>query len=250
MSRARLVLVHGSPATGDAWRPVVPFLSSTFDVATPTLSGHGVPENEAFLSMGVDDLASALEADITDDEGPLDLLAYSFGCIVALRMALRGRCEISRMLLLEPVALPVLKLVGKGDAFLQTKSIFDAYDEYHRAGEPYAVSRMINFWFGDGAFDVFPEPVRDYLDALTEINLRDIKASMAETYRPEELDALKMPIEVVCGDRSPAVTGAIARALTELLGDARVTSLAGATQAMLTTHPEEVADLAKAFFSR
>lgn len=250
MNGEPLILIHGSPATGDAWRPVVKLLSSDFDVRTPTLSGHGAPANEALLSMGVEDLAVALEAAFAAYERPLCLLAHSFGCIVALRMALRGHCTISRMLLLEPVALPVLKLVGKESAFLQAKSIFDTYDRCHREGEAHAVARMVNFWFGDGAFDGFPGPVRDYLEAQTDVNLRDIKATMTETYIREGLGALDMPIEIVCGDRSPAVTGDIAEALAGLLGDARVTMLSGATHAMLTTHPEEVAGLAKAFFPR
>ena len=242
-----LLLVHGSPGTGDVWNAVRENLSNDFDVAAPTLPGY---EDEPAVSPPPLELAAfaeSVETAVAEPESPIDLLAHSFGGVIALRVALRNRVHVRRMILLEPVAIPVLKTAGDGDTFEEMRSVFDAYDDRHCSGDPNAVSTMIDFWFGQDAFERLPAPVQSHLQSRTALNLRDVKATLREQYTAAELAALDIPVLVVCGSKSPQPAHRIASALCELLGNTRIESLADADHAMLPSQPGKIADLTKRF---
>jgi len=237
-----LVLIHGSPATGQAWQAVAKHLTGDFAIITPTLSGHeGAGPAETPPPITTDALAAAVEAEIGAFEAPIRLAAHSYGASVALHLALRGRIPIGQMVLFEPVSPHALELAGKDASHRTLHAGIGGYIEAHEAGEPEAVGRMIDFWFGPGAFRAMPEPVRTYLIGRTPMNVRDVRASFAETYTYDNLARLEFPIQIACGDKSPSVTLDIAEALIAGLPQGALAMIEDSDHAMLTSHPEVVA---------
>jgi pimeloyl-ACP methyl ester carboxylesterase len=245
-----LVLVHGSPATGQAWQAVAKHLPERYRVVTPTLHGHdGAGPAETPPPTTTDALAAALEADIGEIDGPILLAAHSYGASVALHLALRGNIPITRLLLIEPVTPHALELAGNEASHGVLRSGIGGYLDAHEAGEPEAVSRMIDFWFGAGAFHAMPEPVRTYLIDRTPVNVRDVRASFAETYTYDDLARLDLPVLIACGSRSPSVTVDLAEAVLAGLPQGRRATVEGGDHAMLTSHPEAVAHMIDEFFA-
>jgi len=245
-----LILVHGSPATGQAWQAVAKRLPDRYRIVTPTLLGHdGMGPAEAPPPITTDALAAALEEAIGDVSGPILLAAHSYGASVAMHLALRGRVPVARLLLIEPVTPHALKLAGNEASHTVLKTGIGGYLEAHDAGEAEAVSRMIDFWFGPGAFRAMPPPVRTYLVDRTPVNVRDVRASFAETYTYADLARLDLPVLIACGTRSPKVTVDISEAVLAGLPRGRLVMVEDADHAMLTGQPDAVARMLDEFFA-
>ena len=238
-----LVLIHGSPANGKTWKAVGERLADRFRVIAPTLPDHGADGFDAPGEISTEDMAEAIERTIGNLDQPIRLAAHSFGSNVALNIALRGRIEIDRLVLFEPVTMMILPIVGETAAYTAARSTFDSYIRRFRDGDGRAVETMIEFWFGPGAFQRMPAPVQAYLVERTEVNVRDVESNFAEAYTPEMLAELGLEVTIVLGGASPVITGTIATAMAGALGNATVEIIDGADHAMLVTHPDQVAQL-------
>lgn len=82
---------------------------------------------------------------------------------MALAIALRGNVEIGALALFEPAAMPILSLARESDAFALARGVFDDYFAAFARGAGRAVQKMIDFWFGAGAFEMMPELLAAYL---------------------------------------------------------------------------------------
>lgn len=92
-----LVLLHGSSATSDSWKPVIPHLSDAFTVITPDRRGRGGSGDAGAygLDREVADLRAVLDAiadDPTFDSEPT-VLGHSYGGLVTLSAVLDGMAD-------------------------------------------------------------------------------------------------------------------------------------------------------------
>ena len=110
-------------------------------------------------------------------------------------------------------------------------------------GDSPAVFRMIDFWFGNGAFAKLPPPVQAFLVKFAPKNAADVKASFAEALPLAALSGFDRPTIIAFGGASPPIIPTIANALARLLPRAGARIIPGGTHAMLDTHPEAVAAL-------
>ncbi len=239
-----IVLVHGSPGTSRAWQAVGDRLASRFRVVAPNLPGVGgstrrPDETRADNSPA----AEAVEAVIAEVGAPTVLAGHSHGGVVALMTALRGKARPAALALFEPVAVPILELVGEIEAFASAKGRFDEYIAAFEGGDRLAARMMIDYWFGPGTFERLPAPMREFFVNQTGPNVRDVRATFHDSYSTDALRALAMPVLVVHGSRSPEMTGRIARAIAAQCPRGEITTLAKADHAMTTTQPEAVAAL-------
>ena len=239
-----LVLVHGSPAEGRAWGRVARHLQA-FRVFTPDLPGYGgsnpLPNGAGTAAMA-DAVAAVVEV-AAATAGTVWLAGHSYGGNVALHAALARRERIRGLVLFEPVFFRGLALAGERTELDAARAHFADYVRRVEGGDHGAVSRMIDFWFGAGAFLGLPAPVQSYLVKSAERNAADVQAALSETVAAEALAAFASPTLVAYGGRSPTTVPAIARALAALLPNARTEAIPGATHAMLDTHPDAVAAL-------
>jgi pimeloyl-ACP methyl ester carboxylesterase len=239
-----LVLVHGSPGDSRSWGRVAPFLKHRFRLVMVDLPGYGASDAVPDQPTGRAALMGTAVARLAESCGqPVGLAAHSYGGVVALQAALQAKSgTVARLTLFEPVFVRGLELAG--DAILGSVTAhFDDYVGRVAKGEDGAVQRMVDFWFGSGAYQRMPEPVRGYLNANAGRNALDVRSSFSDTATVDQLAALDQPVLVAYGDKSPEVVRAIGRAVVKLLPNARMEAIAGANHAMLDFHSEAVARL-------
>jgi pimeloyl-ACP methyl ester carboxylesterase len=236
-----MVLVHGSPADSRAWGRVVPFLRERYRLVMPDLPGYGASDPVPDAPRGRAALMGAAIARLIESVGPAAVAAHSYGGLVSLQAALQAKTgSITRLVVLEPMFMRGLQLLGDPTLAPATE-YFEDYCRRVDAGEDAAVSRMIDFWFGTGAYTRLPDPVRSYLNANAPRNVLDVRSSFNDTATVEQFGTLMMPVLMVYGDRSPEVIPAMGRALSKLVPGARVEMLADANHGMLDFQPEAVA---------
>lgn len=239
-----ILLVHGSPGTSRAWAPVVERLAPRFRVIAPNLPGYGATTRPGDDDPGDSSYAARLLEAVVAEVGPPAVLAgHSYGGVVALMTALRGRVTPGALALFEPVAVPVLAVAGEAEAFAATRALFEGYCDAFESGDPDAVRIMVDYWFGPGTLERMPAPMREFLVAHTGHNVRDVRATFRDAYSPEALRTLAMPVLCVYGSRSPAAMSAIVRAIASHVPRGIIKTLDQANHAMTTTHPVAVAAL-------
>ena len=238
-----VVLIHGSPGTSRAWQPVAERLASRFRVVAPSLPGYGGTTAPPGDSPGDNSYAAELiEALVAEMGRPAVLAGYSYGGVVALRTALRGKVRPAALALFEPVAVPVLAAVGEMEACVTSRAVFEDYGASFDAGDRLAVRKMIDYWFGPTVFDRMPAPVRDYLINNTGPNVRDVRATFRDSaYSVDGLRGLAMPVVVVYGSRSPEIMVRIVRAIVSHVPRGVLERLEGANHAMINTHVDVLA---------
>jgi pimeloyl-ACP methyl ester carboxylesterase len=235
-----LVLVHGSPAEGRAWGRVARHLDGAFRLLTPDLPGYG-GSDPLGANASTAAMSGAVVALIQTLAERAWLAGHSYGGNVALHAALASRERIEGLILFEPVFFRGLALAGEHAALSAAAGHFEDYVRRVEGGDLRAVSRMIEFWFGAGAFERLPPPVRDYLESAAPKNAAGVKAAFAESVSAEELAAFAPATVIAYGADSPPVVAAIARALAGLLPRAETHPIPGATHGMLDTHADAVA---------
>jgi pimeloyl-ACP methyl ester carboxylesterase len=238
-----VILVHGSPGNGTAWSRVGERLADRHRIIAPDLPGHGETTPQAAGEVpDVAYTARLIEALIGRVGAPALLTGYSYGGVVALAIALRGRVPIGALALLEPVAVSALTMTGDPDLHARTRVVFDGYIAGVEGGDPLQVRTMVDFWFGPGAFERMPESLRGYMVREAATNVRDVRGALREDYSPAMLRGLSMPVTTLVGGRSPEITRTIAQTITTHVREGSLTILDGATHAMITTHAGAVAE--------
>ena len=239
-----IVLVHGSPGTSRAWQPVAERLAPRFRVISPNRPGYGGTTRPRDDGPGDSSYAAGLIEAVIAEVGPPAVLAgHSYGGVVALQTALRGRVAPQTLALFEPVAIPVLAAVGETEAFATAQALFEGYCAAFERGDPGAVRIMVDYWFGPGALDQMPRPMREFLVAHTGHNVRDVRATLRDPYSAAALRGLAMPVLCAVGSRSPAMTGRIVQAIASHAPRGIIKTLEKANHAMTTTHADAVATL-------
>lgn len=236
-----LVLVHGSPADGRAWNRVVLLLKERFRLLIPDLPGYGASDPVPDAPKGRAALMGTAIARLIESCGPAAVAGHSYGGLVAMQAALQAKAgAVTRLVVFESMFMRGLQILND-PVLAPAQDYFEDYVRRVDSGEDGAVRRMIDFWFGDGAYTRLPEPVRGYLNANAPRNVLDVRSSFKDTATAEQLAALVQPVLMVYGDRSPGVVPAMGRALQKLVPGARMEAIAGANHGMLDSHPEIVA---------
>jgi pimeloyl-ACP methyl ester carboxylesterase len=236
------LLLHGSPGNAQSWARVGARLADRYRVVAPDLPGYGETSPQAAGEEPDVGYASALIEMVIRHVGPPAVLAgHSYGGVVALDVALRGNVSVGALVLFEPVAVSVLLMAGEQESFHSAQAVFDDYIASFEGGNARAIQRMIDFWFGAGAFDRLPEPVTTTLVQTTAANIQDVRATLRERYAPEAFRRLSMPVVTIIGERSPAMTHRIAHVIAAHAPSGSLIQIAQANYALTTTHVDAVA---------
>jgi pimeloyl-ACP methyl ester carboxylesterase len=239
-----MVLVPGSCSTGAAWRPVIAAWGNRFRCVTTSLPGYGgTAERRTPGDASVSHEAETLESVIRKAGGRVHLVGHSFGGLVALAVALRGRVELASLTVIEAPA--VMMLDGSGEiqhirAFGEmTATYFAAF----RDGKADAIEALIDFFAGAGTFASWPPRVRAYAMATTPVNILDWETAFDYPLAAEVLAQVEVPTLIIRGGESHPAMQRVNEILSERMIQARLATIEGAAHFMIATHADEVARL-------
>ena len=244
---ARAVLLHGSPGDGRAFARVSKHLRPGQALIMPDLPGNGASDPVRSRGEPPTGAVGAVMAELLDASAePAWLVGHSHGGNVAVHAAIARPEKVRGLILLEPVLMRALALTGDNAALEDARAHLLAFADSADARVPDAIALMFDYWFGAGAFQRLPAPLRDYLNAGAGRCAADVRAVFADDLGALELAAITCPVTVVHGAASRPVARAIAESIQRLLPHARVAPLAGANHGMLDSHPEAIARIIEA----
>lgn len=231
----RLVLLHGFTQTGRSWDGVVEALGpQRYTALAPDLRGHGSAAAARPITF------AAIADDVLAAGGDRFALAgYSMGGRLALHTALTAPERVSRLVLVATTA-----GIADDAERSQRREADEALAE-RIAGQ--TIDEVAAAWGAQPLFAAQSAAVRARAHAD---RLRNDPAGLAASLRGvgtgamaplwDRLGALRMPAEVLVGERDPKFR-ALGERLCAALPDARLTVVPGAGHALTLETPEAVA---------
>jgi len=237
-SGSPIVFIHGSYATTSTWKKIVQQLSLTHHCISIKLPGHcGMPDPDDLELPNINtelDMIESVISTLTDQ--PIHLIGHSFGGVVALALALKGKVKIDELTLFEPVSTWVFESVGDKAMTAQVNEFIQGYRQSISNNEPYACGKVIDFWGGKGAFASLPDFIKDGMVPLTANNNRHWTLCTNTLQDRKTLNALTIPTKLVCGSKSNPVAQAIVNHLGRELPNNEQFMIPGASHFLVTSH--------------
>ncbi|PJI97877.1 pimeloyl-ACP methyl ester carboxylesterase [Acidovorax sp. 69] len=246
-----VMFVPGSYSTPAAWRGIQKRLPPQYRMVGTSLCGYGATtDSRSVGDLDIDHEVRVLEhVAARMGNGPLHLVGHSFGGTVALAAALSRTVEVSSLALFEANPVTMIRAVGNIDLFEETRRMSQDFEAAHRAGEPDAASRIIDFWGGTDSFAAMPLSVQDYCRSTTDANVLDWRTVMTLDAGPADYARLAMPVLLVRGGLANPAMVAITDALATSLPNVTTAVVANAGHFLITSHAAECADLLRDFLA-
>ncbi|GGE06133.1 Pimeloyl-ACP methyl ester carboxylesterase [Gemmobacter megaterium] len=233
--------LHCSLAHGGAWGPMAAELGDVLTLTAPDLPGHGHsadwPANGSLHDTATD-VAAALARRIGDG-APVDILGHSFGGTVALRLALEHPELVRSLTLFEPVMFSAAAADNAPEAadWIGKQARFHNLLDQGRRNEAAAVFHAL--WGNGTPLDHLPDSQRRYIiDRIEVIRAAEdvVERDRTGLVAPGRLEALRLPVLLAAGSRSPGVIHAIIRALATRIPGARHIVMEGAGHMLPLSH--------------
>ena len=239
-----IVFVPGSCSTGTAWRPVIATLSGRYRCVTTSLLGYGgTAERRTKDDPSIAHEADVVEAVIGRTGGPVHLVGHSFGGEVSVAVAARQRVSLISLTVVETPAPELLRSRGEQSHFQAVQDMCEAYFSAFQAGDPNAISVLIDFFGGPGTFASWPAKVRAYAVQTTPVNILDWASATQFPLMASTLSMIKIPVRVVVGSASPPAFQRSNALLAECIEGATIATIKGAAHFLIATHADQVAAL-------
>jgi pimeloyl-ACP methyl ester carboxylesterase len=239
-----IVLVPGSCSTGAAWRPIIAAWENRFRCVTTSLPGYGgTTERRTPGDSSISLEAEALESVIRKTGDCVHLVGHSFGGLVALAVALRGRVDLASLTIIEAPAVMMLDGSGETQHIRAFGEMTTRYFAAFRAGKADAIEALIDFFAGAGTFASWPPRVRAYAMATTAVNILDWETAFDYPLTAEVLAQVQIRTLVIRGGESHPAMQRVNEILSERLNGAPLATIEGAAHFMIATHVAEVARL-------
>ena len=205
---SRLLLLHSGFQTWREWRGIIPLLTDEREVFAPTLAGslEGAPlpgRGRSLLESLADDLEDQLDS--VGWDGPVEIVGSSFGGVVALELAARGRAT-SVVALAPPWVASVVNAALWAAVFLPAQATVRLTEPLHSRLARWPASGGLYFHGSRRPATIDNEDLEASMRSFGRFPfLRAIGNDRLGGRRMPDLDAVRCPVTFVQGTRDRAV---------------------------------------------
>jgi pimeloyl-[acyl-carrier protein] methyl ester esterase len=232
------VLLHGWAMHSGVWGPIVAQLARNHRVLAVDLPGHGF--SAPVTPCTLDAMVAAIDAALTSEAGPLAVLGWSLGGLVAMRWAMTRPERVNRLALV--CTSPRFTAGPDWPHAMAEESIARFGDELHVAWkltvQRFLALQVHNSEHGRATLAALRdqlwargEPSRAALSAILHVlvtaDLREAAAGIAQ------------PTLVIAGDRDTLTPAAAGRWLAATIPGAQIHEIAGSSHAPFLSHRAE-----------
>ena len=229
--------------------PLIPYLTSSFQVVSYDLRGHGESTGDSDGATVHDDIADL--AVLVEHLGihPTHVVANSYGSNIALRFAAAHPDLVSRLVCHEPGLFDLLESTAAGagiaarewEAFERLAMMLQEVD-FRAAAEWY-----VDHEFGPGTFESFDQAARNRMLHNTHTVLREIEDPDSHRTDIAALRGLRTPVLLTQGEDTADWVDGVIEELLKILPEAERRVIAGAGHFPYRTHAEEYAEIIEEF---
>jgi pimeloyl-ACP methyl ester carboxylesterase len=242
-----IVFLPGSCSTTAAWRPVVSKLEQRFRCVSTSLLGYGGTEERRTASdPSIDHECDAVESVIEAAGGRVHLVGHSFGGLVALAVAMRGKVELASLTVIEAPAASILLELGEQEHYAAFRGLTRGYFADYADGNAEAISAVIDFYGGAGTFASWPQRVRAHAVETTSVNMLDWASAYGFRLSPAALSAVDLPTSVVIGAMSHPGVQRANELISACIDGASLFTIGDAAHFLIATHARQLAHVVAA----
>jgi len=236
-----LVCLHSSASSPRQWQALAEAARGQWNLCIPHLLGYGEPlQGDAGNRMG--EHVAYLHNRLEEIPGPLHMVGHSMGGAVALRYTLQHPGRLASLTVYESVCFDVLFSGEPANA---------PADEINRLGNlvayrvrqdalDQAAQMFVDYWNGRGAWAGLSAEARRRLASRMPQVAREFEALFESLPAPAAYARLRLPVQILHGNRSPMPAREVAVRLAGLVPGALRRELAGLGHMGPLTHPAEV----------
>ncbi len=246
----KTLALHCSGASGRQWRKLREQAAGEIHLIAPDL--YGTPSVGHWSGQHAFSLADEAERVLSLPDlaqGRFHLVGHSYGGGVALKLATMVPNRIASLVLYEPSAFHLLRLLGPRGraAFGEIRWVAKAAADGLLSGNYQAgAARFVDYWNGEGSWAAMkPELKAEMVRYLPKACL-DFLALFEEDTPRSAYRAFRFPVLVMVGEFAPAPTRVVAEGLAALIPGSASERIMDAGHMGPLTHSEVVNNLVMA----
>ena len=240
-----LLALHGALSSGKMWEPLFQTMPGVRFIA-PDLPGHGASADA--LPDVHTQTTRAMQALIDATGGPVDLVGYSYGGTIALRIAVETPERVRSLTLIEPVFFAVA--LADDPDFVSDMSALE--EVLTNEGRHAATKAFLGQWGGGLPWAMMPKETQDDMASRIQVIIdagpalyEDTAGMLAEG----RMQALDIPVLLLRGSQSPHVVETINTGLARRIPEAQSCVIEGAGHMAPISHPKECAAQMRSFWN-
>jgi pimeloyl-ACP methyl ester carboxylesterase len=170
--------------------------------------------------------------------GSFHLVAHSFGSLIGLHLRRALGARVTRMTLIDPVVVSVLRERGEDAAYAEMEEQYQRFMSLSKDHEAAAHS-FVDHWSGTGAWDSMGKRGRTIVTSLVPKLRLEMTATRSDTSKLAWLAESPPRTTILVGENTLGAPRAVARQLGPAL-EATTVVVPGAAHMIPITHPQAV----------
>lgn len=238
------LLIHSTGTAPFMWDSIPEELVPAAQRLAPANLGYPphapVPRGQAVsLADDVAHLLAQLPA-----EGPLDVVAHSYGGLLALEALPKLGARVRSMFLWEPVMFGALAKDPSADSTQVrefTSNPWFLTDQEKGGTEPW-LELFIDYWNRPGSWARLPEPMRQHNLRVGWKMFQEVRSVFFSSRTFEAHPLPRVPVTLAMGERSPAGSRETMKALLRHNPHVKLVDVPGTGHMAPLTHPQKLND--------
>jgi pimeloyl-ACP methyl ester carboxylesterase len=237
-----VILIHGSASSRGQWRAAVLDLAPRYRVLAPDLHGYGATPLPASLeALAFDDEVELVDAlaDLAGED--VHLVGHSYGGAIALRAASLRPGRVASLVLIEPTAFHLLRVLGEDAAWREIEAVAKRHIALADADDLAACAdHFLGYWIGLDAWRAMPADARTRIVRTMPKIAQEWRMVFAASDLYESVAAAGILTLLVRGTATTLAARTVVELLRDQLRHASLVEIAGAGHMSPVTHAAAV----------